>query len=288
MAYSKIIHTKSEAVGAAPVPNSLSYGEIAINYSDGHLYIKKADNTVKKVASTDFPLKITALEDAVDAINATVGFLDLQFVAATDLNFGRGNVNANSDNDALTYGLENEVTNAAERSIIFGSLNEIQSEDSIAIGDHNRVLGKKGVAIGSYITSPTNVFELGTWSEGRIRTSSVRIANENVAMTLKNSNSAILPSTAGALHGAEGATTLPENMYVVRRAGEEVLIDVNIGGAVKSCSMGDASASPGSAVQNFGSPIAGEILVKTIRKLTQEEYTDLGSDIDPNTLYIVA
>ena len=35
MAYSKIIHTKSEAVGAVPAQNSLSYGEIAINYSDG-------------------------------------------------------------------------------------------------------------------------------------------------------------------------------------------------------------------------------------------------------------
>ena len=288
MAYSKIIHTKSEAVGAAPIANSLSYGEIAINYSDGHMYIKKADNTVKKVASTDFPIKIEGLETAVNSINATISFLNLQFVKADNLNFGRDNVNANSDNDSLTYGLANEVTNAAERSIIFGSLNEIQSADSIAIGDNNKVLGSKGIAIGSYVTSPANVFELGKWSEGRIRLSSVRLANENVAMTLKNSNSAILPSTAGALHGAESATTLPENMYIVRRAAEKMLIDVNIGGEVKSVSMGDASTSPGSPVKNFGAPIAGEILVKTIRKLTQAEYTSLGSDVDPNTLYIVA
>lgn len=70
MAYSKIIHTKSEVAGAIPDGSSLSYGEIAINYSDGHMYIRKSDDVVQKIASVDDSAKITIIEGGINVLEA--------------------------------------------------------------------------------------------------------------------------------------------------------------------------------------------------------------------------
>jgi hypothetical protein len=308
MAYSKIIHTKSEAVGAAPIANSLSYGEIAINYSDGHLYIKKADNTVKKVASTDFPLQINSLRNDVDSINSTIEFVNLRFTAATDLDYGRLNVNTDSSHDSLTYGLANQITSDTEDSMAFGISNIVNAQPStpnesphaIAIGIHNQATGPGSIAIGSYVKTPTRVVELGQWSNDGSRLSSVRIANENVAMTLRNSNTAIAASTVGGNDGEESLTELPRNMYCIRRSEvtqpdtsilNEILIDINIDGTVETCVIGTASAlrSP-DPVRNIGlDALTGEVLVKTIRSISQSQYDQivLNNEIDNFTLYIV-
>lgn len=65
MAYSKIIHTKSEAVGAIPAPSSLSYGELAINYSDGNIFILNSQDKIELVASTSHDKNINAIKSDI-------------------------------------------------------------------------------------------------------------------------------------------------------------------------------------------------------------------------------
>ncbi len=293
MAYSKIIHTKSEASGAIPADSSLSYGEIAINYSDGHLYIKKADNTIKKVASSDFPVQIAALESDVKSLTNNIDFINLQFRSADDLDFGRSNINSLRLNNSLTYGLLNEVGNSSANSLIFGIKNSTVGTKAIAIGDNNVAYGENSISIGSYVRTPSNVAEVGNWTNVDSvlsRVSSVRLANKNVAMTLLNSSTKT--DAGGGVVGEEVFDSLPEDMYTIRRNVNEILLDVNIGGTVQTCSFGDSSTSPGKAVlSNSSDAASGTVIepVTSIRHVTQAQYTALlnASNVDAGTLYIV-
>ena len=286
MAYSRIIHTKSEAVGAIPAAGSLSYGELAINYSDGHMYIKKADNTIKKVASTDFDIQIANLNTDVNSLTNTVNFLNLQFTDAEDLIFGKNNINSVRANNSLTYGLSNEIGTTSKNSSIFGISNKTGGEKGIAIGYNNDATGNNSISVGANIKTPADVAEFGTWTNKTTRKSSIRAANTNVAMTLANSATPI--PDGGAKVGEEVATGIPRDMYAIRRNSSEVLLDVNIDGDVKTISFGDASLKPGQSIKNIGADaLTGEVLIKAIRKLTQQQYTDLGADRDASTLYIV-
>jgi len=290
MAYSRIIHTKSEAVGAIPAEGSLSYGEIAINYADGHLYIKGVDNTIKKVASSAFAPQISTLISDVKGITTELEFLNLKFTGAEDLNFGRGNINSTRTNNSLTYGLNNEATSTSEDSSLFGISNTTAGDNNIAIGLNNVTSGDNSIAIGINVTTPDNVVEFGRWVSTTNRNSSIRIANKNVAMTLINSS--VSPDDGGVNDGEELDTTLPRGMYAFRRSvlasGEsEVLVDVNIDGAVKTCSLGELTSendtSIGSAIQNNRSDAT---VVTSIRKMDQATYDNLTS-YDDSTLYIV-
>jgi hypothetical protein len=133
MAYSRIIHTKSEAVAAVPSPTSLSYGEIAINYSDGHMYIKKADNKVYKVASTDNDTNIRALLGDVNIINNKLEFIniDTSTISIENLNVG------------ITGGLSGDLKNtiAGDYVAAIGRNNSIAlgAYDGACIGNGNTV-----------------------------------------------------------------------------------------------------------------------------------------------------
>lgn len=74
MPYSKIIHTKSEVVGAIPAVNSISYGEIAVNYTDGNLYIKKSNDVIEKIASTAHDKNITDLQSDIFVIKGEIDY----------------------------------------------------------------------------------------------------------------------------------------------------------------------------------------------------------------------
>ena len=298
MAYSKIIHTKSEVVGSIPAQGSLSYGEIAINYSDGNLYIKKADNTIRKVASAEFPGQISSLLTDVKSITNSIDFLNLQFISASDLIFGRGNTNTSRINDSLTYGLSNVIGTDTTEASTFGILNSAEGDYGIAIGHSNIAAGDYSIAIGSNVRTPTDVVEFGKWTNQGVRTSSIRCADQNVSFTLKSSSTSILDG--GSIQGEEEAAKLPHNMFAVRRNGNEVLLDVNIDGTVKTCSFGTAtrteitSGERANDIESTGSPIQNdradtENPVTSVRHLTQLEYDDLVTNVstNPTTIYIV-
>lgn len=289
MAYSKIIHTKSEAVGAIPAQNSLSYGEIAINYSDGHLYIKKADNTIHKVASSDFPTQIGTLTSDVKSLTNTLNFLNLQFREAEDLDFGRSNINAVRSHNALTYGLSNEIGANADNSLLFGVSNEAAAKRTIVFGRNNNATGDDAIAIGSNITTPSGVAEFGKWSNSTTRGSTVRCGSNNVGISIADTDESF--DDGGAVVGEELVSTLPREMYAIRRSINEILIDVNIGGTITTCSFGESTdngsgTSVGSAIQNNRSDTT---TVASIRKLTQTEYDALlnAGNIESSTVYFV-
>jgi hypothetical protein len=88
-------------------------------------------------------------------------------------------------------------------------------------------------------------------------------------------------------------------MFSMRRDTDELLLDVNIAGTVKTVSLGDATrvgaddavltnrTSIGSAIQNVRAD--GVDAVKSIRRMTQLAYNDLvtASTVDANTLYVI-
>ena len=290
MSYSKIIHTKSEASGAVPAKGSLSYGEIAINYSDGHLYIKNADNEIKKVASSDFPNQISGLLTDVSNISNSLEFVNLQFISANDLIFGRSNINTTRANNSLTYGLSNIVGANSTLSSLFGTSNSAEGDRAVVIGDNNIGAGNDCVAVGSYVKTPTDVAEFGKWSITGVRTSSIRCANQNVSATLRNTSTSITDGGAGS--GEEAAETLPYSMYSVRRHNDELLLDVNIDGTVKTCSIGTSTREQlGDDFTSKGIPIQNDrtdtLSITSVRHMTQATYNALGPNTDANTLYII-
>lgn len=48
----KIILKKSAVVGKIPQPSDLDYGELALNYADGKIFYKGADNLVRPFSSS--------------------------------------------------------------------------------------------------------------------------------------------------------------------------------------------------------------------------------------------
>jgi len=290
MSYSKIIHTKSEASGAVPAKGSLSYGEIAINYSDGHLYIKNADNEIKKVASSDFANQISGLLADVKSVSDSLEFVNLQFISADDLIFGRANINTTRANNSLTYGLSNVVGANSSLCSLFGTSNSAEGERAVVIGDNNIGAGNDCVAVGSYVKTPTNVAEFGKWSVTGNRASSIRCANQNVSATLRNTSTSI--ADGGSTSGEEAFDTLPYSMYSVRRHNDEVLLDVNIEGTVQTCSigissreqLGDDFTSKGIPVQNDRTDTLG---ITAVRQMDQAAYDALGPNKSSTTIYII-
>jgi hypothetical protein len=55
---------RSSVQGKVPLPQDLEHGEVAINYTDGALYYKAADNTIKNL--------IVSPESFEDFINSIV------------------------------------------------------------------------------------------------------------------------------------------------------------------------------------------------------------------------
>ncbi len=285
MAYSKIIHTKSEAVGSIPSISSLSFGEIAINYSDGHLYIKKADNTIRKVASSDFPVQISALLTDVNTLTNRLDFIALQQISSENLTFGRDNLNTNDSFNSLAFGLSNTVGTAGSNSALFGISNNANAADSIAFGAFNTCNGANGIAIGRNITVPADVAEFGHWSTVESRSSTIRCGSNNVGISIFNQAEPLIDGNAANLAGEEEADTLPRNMYAFRRNESEILFDVNINGIISTATFFSGTSKP---IQNNTDDA---VPINTIRQLTQTVYDALEaaspSEIDPNTIYYI-
>lgn len=88
----KILHKKSAIENKIPAPSSLDLGEIAINYMDGNIFIKKADNSIAEMKRLDERLNST------DVINMNYN-IDGDLV---EVNYSTGNktvLNYNNDGD---------------------------------------------------------------------------------------------------------------------------------------------------------------------------------------------
>jgi len=60
-----------------------------------------------------------------------------------------------------------------------------------------------------------------------------------VALTLRDTSTAL--TDGGATAGSEADGTLIREGYSIRRDGDEILIDINVAGTIKTLSLGNAS-----------------------------------------------
>lgn len=61
----KILLKKSSTAGKIPLPENLAYGELALNYSDGKLYYKRADNQVKVLNASEIEVSLVSAGNTV-------------------------------------------------------------------------------------------------------------------------------------------------------------------------------------------------------------------------------
>lgn len=277
---------------------------------------KRSDNA--QVASAVNAIAV-GLENQVDAENATC--------------FGENNVINNTAIDSNVVGRENIISglrtvavgsilttgNGNDNNILIGRTVNVSADNSIGIGDDIIVNGSQSVglgyqcivngnnavSIGHNVKAPANVGEFGVWDKdqstgtitrgGSVRCSNLGNANNPhdgfVALSVNDSDRS--PLDGGTVDGNESAIQLPREMASIRRNGDEVLIDVNIGGIVKSVSMGDATRACqgnqascrkplGAAIQNIASD---SVTIKTMSQLTQAQYDAITPDV--NTVYII-
>ena len=223
---------------------------------------------------------------------------------ARSLAYGRDINISNDSTDSVSFGRDINVADNADGSIAMGNDIKMSGANSVSLGLNLDISGDNSAAIGRNVKVNTNaVSELGSWYSNGSRGTSVRLSNignadnptGTVAFSLANKDASQLDG--GSTAGSETVDSLPREMFTIRRNGDEVLADVNIGGTVKTVSFGDATrvgagnatssrTSLGSAVQNRRDDTAP---INTIRRMTQGDYNTLVNDnnVDPNTLYII-
>ena len=203
-----------------------------------------------------------------------------------------------SDNN-VALGKTIVVDSDADGSVSIGTEINMQGSQSAAVGKNIDVLADNSAAVGrNIIINTVGVTEIGGWDSDGNRDGSIRCSDQGV-VSLTVPNVSFAPLDGGATAGSETSTSLPREMVGFRRNADEVLVDINIGGVVKSVSLGgatrvgadnsQASRVPiGSAIQNDSADAAK---VNYIRRMTQSDYNDLlnasPSQVDANTVYII-
>ena len=110
-----------------------------------------------------------------------------------------------------------------------------------ASGTNSTASGSYSTAVGSRAkTTVSTTTELGVWSGPTVRAGAIRVhATGMVAQTIQNRATAY--GDGGATKGSEADNTVIREGIALRRNGNEILVDLNIGGTVTTLSLGTAS-----------------------------------------------
>lgn len=81
---SKVLLKKSSVTAKAPVAGDLDYGELAINYTDGKLYFKKADNTIDYFATGAASAPVSSVGGYIGDVTAANLMTAIQTVDGAD------------------------------------------------------------------------------------------------------------------------------------------------------------------------------------------------------------
>lgn len=87
---SKIIHKKSSVVDKIPAAGDLEYGELALNYADGIIYYKKADNSIQTISSGGGNGVVTANKRAYTVTTVGSNTYSLQYILGSVSAFVNG------------------------------------------------------------------------------------------------------------------------------------------------------------------------------------------------------
>ena len=139
---STILHKKNYVPGVVPTVSSLSSGEIAINVSDGKLFVKTINDTIESF-SNDSNLPFI-LDKSLSGVNTQYGNNTISEVFANvlggynnDVNGGGSTVINGENNDidsdfsTILNGLDNKISFNSDYSVILGGQNNLISHENV-------------------------------------------------------------------------------------------------------------------------------------------------------------
>jgi hypothetical protein len=159
--------------------------------------------------------------------------------ASGDYATASGNFATASGSRAAAIG--NNATASGYRATASGNYATATGNGATASGYYAKASQTNSGAFGRNVKSATaNVQELGYWSNSSTRAGAVRVHGTGmVGMTIQNRSTAF--GDGGATAGSEADNTLLREGIAFRRNGDVILVDVNIGGTVKTLSLGTAA-----------------------------------------------
>lgn len=156
------------------------------------------------------------------------------------ISIGRGSKSTSQAGYSGSIAIGSDAVVTSERGISIGQ--EASGSSGISIG-YKSFSGDDSFAIGQRVRNQMdNIGEIGIWSSTNNRSSGVRIDGSTgcVSISMTNSNTP-LDDDGGVSHGYEGPATLMQEAYSIRRDGDDLYIDINVGGVVKTLSLGTAT-----------------------------------------------
>jgi hypothetical protein len=135
----------------------------------------------------------------------------------------------------------NDAEASGSFSIAIGRTAIASGSNVAAIGFRATASGNNSTALGYYAkTTVNNSSEIGYWSNSTTRAGAIRVHGTGmVAQTIQNRATAY--GDGGATKGSEADNTVIREGIALRRDGNEILVDLNIGGTVTTLSLGTAS-----------------------------------------------
>ena len=126
-------------------------------------------------------------------------------------------------------------------SAAFGYSASATNDSATALGKNATASGYASTALGnSTKTTVMRTAEIGYWGGVNVRSGGIRVHSTGmVAQTIQNRSTAY--GDGGATKGSEADNTVIREGIALRRNGNEILVDLNIGGTVTTLSLGTAS-----------------------------------------------
>lgn len=240
---------KGTGAFALAVPTASAVGGNARGVNAVDLQTYRA--TAAQVASGAYSSVLGSGNTASGAYSCAVGFASVasggrssafgyQATASNSNATAVGRISTASGPSALSAGAQ--CTASGYQSMAAGFAAVASGSNSVAVGFGVTASATASSAIGSSAkTTIASTLEVGVWSSSTVRSSAVRLhgATGMASQSLQNRSTAY--TDGGATAGSEADNTLSREMYSIRRNGDVLLIDVNIGGTVKTLSLGTAT-----------------------------------------------
>jgi hypothetical protein len=180
---SKIILKKSSVASKVPVAGDLDFGELAINYTDGKLYYKKADGTsidsfITSASSiTGNAATATALQTA-RTINGTsfngTANITITAVNPNALTIGTGLTGTSyTGGSAVTIAIDSTVTTLTGTQTLTNKtvsglvLNDGYTEEIFAVTGTTPALSPANGSIQTWTLTANSTPTIGTWVDGQ-------------------------------------------------------------------------------------------------------------------------
>jgi hypothetical protein len=218
----------------------------------------EAEVDAADVASGDAVVRAQHLQMKTDANGATsVGDLggDARGQDAVNLQTGRAvSTQVASGASSVVVGPSSEASGGT--AVALGHAASALGTASTALGNDSRATETNSVAIGNIatasspdstaigfrvVTNTTQTTEIGTFSALYDRLSGVRIHGGTGMVGFTIQDRAAAYADGGATAGSEADNTLMRGGYSIRRDGDDIYVDLNIAGTIKTLPLGTAT-----------------------------------------------